>query len=277
MSVDQVDGVDGRASAADSPPSGDRAGRSKVAIRALAVVALFAAWYALTATLGDDVVPSPGTVGSRLWHVWTRERFAYNVWHTTVRVVLGMLGSLILALAVGVAMGLSRRLEQFFDLFILLGRTIPGVAWALLAVMIVGINDGAPVLAIVLAATPMVTVQIWQGTKSLDRDLLQMARVFRVRRLYALRHVVLPAIVPSIVGGAKLGLALSWQVVVLSELFGLSNGVGYEINQNFSDFSIAGVVAWTLSFTAIMAVLEFGILAPLENRVTRWRPRRQVG
>lgn len=86
-----------------------------------------------------------------------------------------------------------------------------------------------------------------------------------------LRHIILPELLPYILSGSRLGLSLSWQVVVLSELFGLSNGVGYKINLNFQDFSIAGVMAWTLSFTAIMAVLEFGIISRVESRLTRWR------
>lgn len=251
------------------------AARSVWIPRLLAIVVLFAAWWVLTTTVGDLVVPSPATVARELGDVWTHQRFLFNVGHTLLRVVLGMAGTLVLAVIVGVAMGLSRPLEKFFDVFVLLGRSIPGLAWALLSVMIVGINDAAPVLAIILAATPMVTVQMWEGTKSLDRDLLQMSSVFRFSRGARIRHVVLPAILPYIVSGAKLALTLSWQVVVLSELFGLSNGVGFEINQAFADFSIAGVMAWTFSFTAIMAFIEFAVLGPIERRLTTWRTVRE--
>jgi NitT/TauT family transport system permease protein len=199
------------------------------------------------------------------------EHFLFNIGQTLLRVVLGMLATLTVSVIVGVAMGLDRRLEKFFDLFVLLGRAIPGLAWALLSVMIVGINNGAPILAITMASTPMVTLQMWEGTKALDRDLLQMAHVFGLSRQQRIRHIVLPSILPYMVAGTKLGLALSWQVVVLSELFGLSNGVGFKINQAFAAFSIPAVMAWTLSFTAVMAIIEFGMLGPVERRLTRWR------
>lgn len=262
-------------STTEASPARRRPGDTVWLPRLAAVIVLFAGWWVLTSTVGNLVVPSPATVARALFDVWTHQRFLYNVGHTLLRVVLGMAGTLVLSVVVGVAMGLSRRLEKFFDVFVLLGRSIPGLAWALLSVMIVGINNAAPVLAIILAATPMVTVQMWEGTKSLDRDLLQMSTVFRLSRGARIRHVVLPAILPYIVSGAKLALTLSWQVVVLSELFGLSSGVGFEINQAFADFSIPGVMAWTFSFTAIMAFIEFAILGPIERRLTTWRTVRE--
>ncbi len=245
--------------------------RQGVLMRLAALVALIVVWYLLTTVVGKAVVPPPSEVVGTLGQIIAHENFLSNVGHTLGRVLIGMVISLLLSIIVGIPMGLSRRVSQFMDGFVLLGRAIPGLAWALLAVMIVGINDGAPILAIILSTVPMITVQIWQGTKELDRDVMEMATVFKANRWLRLRHIILPELLPYILSGSRLGLSLSWQVVVLSELFGLSNGVGYKINLNFQDFSIAGVMAWTLSFTAIMAVLEFGIISRVESRLTRWR------
>jgi len=245
--------------------------RQGVLMRLAALVALIVVWYILTTVVGKAVVPPPSEVVGKLGQIIAHENFLSNVGHTLGRVLIGMVISLLLSIIVGIPMGLSRRVSQFMDGFVLLGRAIPGLAWALLAVMIVGINDGAPILAIILSTVPMITVQIWQGTKELDRDVMEMATVFKANRWLRLRHIILPELLPYILSGSRLGLSLSWQVVVLSELFGLSNGVGYKINLNFQDFSIAGVMAWTLSFTAIMAVLEFGIISRVESRLTRWR------
>ncbi|MDA8187690.1 MAG: hypothetical protein M0T85_06080, partial [Dehalococcoidales bacterium] len=63
-----------------------------------------------------------------------------------------------------------------------------------------------------------------------------------------------------------------WKVVVLSEMFGLSNGIGYMINRSFSVFSMVSVLAWTVAFTLVMFVFEFGMLRPVEKHFTRWRP-----
>lgn len=245
---------------------------SNVALKTASVVLLLVVWQAASAWIGELVIPTPVTVADKLVSVLTEERFAFHMSQTLGRVLAGMGISLLVALMLGIPMGISRGMERFFELYILLGLTIPGLAWALIAVMVVGITNWAPVLAIVATTTPMVTLNIWEGTKGLDRDLNEMGAAFRADRRLLLRDVVLPQLLPFVLAGARLGFALAWKIVVLSEMFGLSNGVGYQLNVNFSRFSIAGVVAWTLSFTAVMALIELGILRPFERRLMRWRP-----
>jgi len=71
----------------------------------------------------------------------------------------------------------------------------------------------------------------------------------------------------------RFGLALSWKTVVIAETFGATSGVGYKIIEARELLSMKGVLAWTLSFTLVMFVLEFGVLKLLEARLTAWRPR----
>lgn len=236
-----------------------------------ACVALLAAWSALSAWIGTDILPQPLAIGERLVRVVLEEEFVRHMSATLVRVVAGLLLSLLVATVLGVSMGLSRTAERFFDGLVLALRIMPGLAWALLAVMVIGISGRAPILAVVLAVSPLLTLQIWEGTKALDRDLFRMATVFRVGRRRQFTELVVPAILPSIVGGAKLGLALSWKVTVLAELFGVTSGVGYEISRNFQIFSLDGVLAWALSFALVMAIIEYALIAPLYSWLTRWR------
>lgn len=242
-------------------------------MRVLALAVLLGGWWAASAVVGGEIIPTPVAVAERIYHVWTAENFLLALGRTLQRVVLGMLGTLVLAMAVGISMGVSRRAARFFDIFVLLGRTIPGLVWALLAVMIIGISTYAPVLAVVLAITPMVTVQFWEGTRALDRELFEMAGVYQVGRYEQVRHILLPAMGPAAAAAGRLALSLSWKVVILAELFGVEHGVGAAIFRNFSVLSIDGVLAWTLSFAAVMAVIEFGILNPIYARLTRWHVR----
>lgn len=263
--------------AAGSARGGGRLASGAVWLRVAAALAVLAVWWLASVLISGDVVPSPLVTAERLAELWRAGDFLGHVGHTLRRVGLGMLLTVALAIMLGVAMGRSRRAELFFDMPVLVGRTIPGLAWALMAVMVVGLNERAPVLAVVLTATPLVTVQIWEATKALDRDLFEMARVFRVAPADRLRHIVLPALAPEVVAGIKLGLSLGWQVVVLAELLGLGNGVGYQINESFSNFDVAGVLAWTLAFSAIMAFIEYGLIGALQRRMTRWRPTTGIG
>jgi NitT/TauT family transport system permease protein len=267
--------VDPGTSAPAGPAVKPRREAGAVYLRVLAAASVLLAWWLISLTL-PGVVPGPTTTAERLWHIIRHEEFASSVLLTLGRVAAGMLITVIVAVFIGIAMGQSRRFERFMDTFILIGRTIPGLVWALVAVMVVGLNDLAPIVAVFLTATPLVVLQIWEASKALERDLFEMAKVFGVGRLDRLRRILLPALVPSIVAGAKLGLTLAWQVAVLAELFGLGAGVGYQIHENFSNFDIAGVLAWTISFSVIMAFLEYGVIGRVQARLVRWRPKAGV-
>ena len=242
-----------------------------VLYRVGALLVLLGAWSAGSLWIGTDIIPQPLTVAARMVDVVLEEEFVRHMSATLFRVIAGLLLSLLVATLLGVVMGLSRSAERFFDVLVLTFRTMPGLAWALLAVMVIGVSGRAPILAVVLAIAPLLTLQIWEGTKALDRDLFRMASVFRVGRRRQFTEVVVPAILPSIVGGAKLGLALSWKVTVLAELFGVTSGVGYEISRNFQIFSLDGVLAWALLFALVMALIDYLLIAPLYTWLTRWR------
>lgn len=243
---------------------------SNLAIKAASIVVLLLVWQLISATQG--LLPGPLSVGERLVNVVLHEDYLFHLWKTMFRVLVGLLFSMVLAVLVGIPMGLFRLAERFFETYVLVGLTIPGLAWALLAVMIVGINDWAPILAITVTTTPMIILNLWQGTKGIDMGVLEMSRAFRANRRLVVRHVIMPQLLPFLMAGIRLGLALAWKIVVLSELFGLSNGVGYQLNLNFSSFSLDGVLAWTIAFTFVMGLIEFIIIRPIDKRVTRWRP-----
>lgn len=260
-----------------SPSAGSLRGYRRLAtaeplfLRAVSLVALLLVWEVGSRWIGQDILPGPGLVGDRLLHVVRHEEFARHMVATTARVLVGLAVSLSVATVIGIAMGLSRNAERFFDGLILVGRAMPGLAWALLALMVIGVSGRAPIFTAVLAVTPLLTLQVWEATKALDSDLFRMGRVFGASRSMMFRHVVVPATLPSMVGGAKLGLALSWKVVVLAELFGVTTGVGAEINRNFQVFSLDGVLAWALAFGVVMALVEYAVIGPIYTRLTRWR------
>lgn len=258
-----------------APPRRSRRGRllsGAVWLRVAAALTVLAAWWVISQTVAAGVFPSPLQTWDRFLVIVTSPDFFSQVGVTLWRVVSSMAVAVSAAVVIGIAMGRIRRVEMSLDMFVLVGRSIPGLVWALVAVMVVGLNNWAPVLAVFLTVTPLVVMQIWEQAKAIDDDLFRMAKAFGVGRLGRIRQVLLPALVPSIVAGAKLGLALGWQIVVLSELFGLGSGVGFQINESFGNFDVSGVLVWTIVFSVIMAFLEYGVIDGVHRRLVRWRP-----
>ena len=238
----------------------------------LSVVALLAIWAAIAPFFPDFILPGPLTVFQAAWELLRSGDFFVQMYHTLARVLAGFLGAMLVGIVVGIAMGTSRRMEAFWKMAVLIGLTIPGLMWAVLAVLWFGLTDLSAIFAIVVVTSPMITLNIWEGTKAMDTKLVQMAQTLKAPRRTVVREIVIPQLIPYLLSGTRLGLSLAWKVVVVSEMVGLDTGIGYEISRWFGLFSMTMVMAWTLSFTVVMLLLEFGVIYPTERRITRWRP-----
>jgi NitT/TauT family transport system permease protein len=142
-----------------------------------------------------------------------------------------------------------------------------------LMIMFFGLNETSAYAAVAITIMPMLAISIWQGTKSIDKDLIDMSRIFHASPLSKVVDVILPQLISHILAAIRYGLGLAWKVVVVVEMFGLSNGVGYQVVRGFNVFSMKAVLAWAISFLVVMIVIEFGIIGWVEKAVTRWRPR----
>jgi NitT/TauT family transport system permease protein len=188
-------------------------------------------------------------------------------------IVLAMVGGLIL----GLAMGLSRRAEQFFDSWVLVGLTIPAVVYGIVGILWFGLNSIAAIIAIALTALPAVTLNIWQGVKAIDMSLVHMARAFRFPAVKVMRIVIVPQVLPYLLAAFRYALGIGWKTATIVELIGLSTGVGYQLNYWFGLFNMTQVLAWTLTFTLVLLLFEFLIFKPAESWLTRWRTDVQNG
>jgi NitT/TauT family transport system permease protein len=116
-------------------------------------------------------------------------------------------------------------------------------------------------------------VTVREGARALDRDLDEMARAFELSGWKKFRHVVLPQLAPYLAAASRSGLSLVWKIVLVVELLGRPNGVGFEIGVAFQLFDVTRILAYALSFTAVVLAIETFLVQPIERRVSRWRPR----
>ncbi|MFC3995997.1 ABC transporter permease [Nocardiopsis sediminis] len=244
--------------------------RGATAAAAFAAV-LVGGWQAMAVSLDSLLVPGVPEIAAHVGELAVAPGFYADLGATLQRVALGFALAFAVGAAVGIAMGRSPLARRFFEPAVLIGLTVPGLVWALLCVIWFGVDLINPVTAIALSAAPALSLSIYQGTRAMDPQLQEMAHVYRFPFRHRLRYVWLPSLAPALFAGARLGLSLAWKVVVLVEIFGMSSGVGYQINNEFAAQDVAGVLAWTVMFALVMAVLEYGVLQGLENRAARWR------
>jgi NitT/TauT family transport system permease protein len=233
---------------------------------------LLVLWFLLSAVLSPSVVPGPVAVGGAvLENLRTGEPWTH-ISITVLRVTLGLALAMLLGLGVGLVMGLSRRGELFFDSWVMIGLTVPAIVYGMMCLLWFGLNNFAAVIAIGITAFPAVGINLWQGVKDMDLRLVGMGKAFRLPRHAIIWKIIVPQLVPYLLGSSRYALGICWKICTTIELIGLSSGVGFMLNYWFSLFSMTQVFAWTFMFLIVMLAIEFILFRPIEKRLTLWRP-----
>jgi NitT/TauT family transport system permease protein len=234
-------------------------------------VCLLGLWEVMARVTASPLVPNVGEVLGEVRRLVVGGFALRQIGITLGRILAGFSVAFVISLVVGIAAARSVTFRRFCDPAIILGLTVPGLVWALLCVIWFGVGLTTPIVAIALSIGPVMVLHVLQGMKSVDSEIVEMAHVFRLSTRDKLIHIWIPSLIPHLIGGARVGLSLGWKVIVLVELFGLSNGVGYQLNSEFSSQNVAGVLGWTIVFWAVMVVIEYGVLQSLERASSKWR------
>lgn len=240
--------------------------------RLLFVISFFAIWEVSALTVVSGLLPTPLETAEAMYEIVNSGLFIDSMLSTLRRVAIPFVAAWGASVVIGVAMGIDDRAEKYFDIAVILGLTIPGLAWAVISIMFFGLSQITAYFAVFITILPMITINFWEGVKDIDMELTEMGEVFNFSRLRNIRHVLLPQLYPYMFSAGRFGLGLAWKVVVLVEFLGMGNGVGYQIGLEFSNFDMAAVLAWTGLFTLVMLVIEYGGFKYLERRYLAWRP-----
>jgi NitT/TauT family transport system permease protein len=247
-----------------------------ITLRVYSILVLFAAWLVLSFVFSPQVLPGPVPVFQAIWENMASGEAFFHLYKTMLRVLLGLSIAMIIGSVFGVLMGISVKAEQFLESWVMVGLTIPAVVYAIITLLWFGLNDFAAIIAIGVTAFPAVAINMWQGVKDIDMQVIAMAKAFKIPRADLIRKVVLPQTIPYLLAATRYALGISWKIATTVELIGMSNGVGYMLNYWFGLFSMTQVLAWTLSFTLVLLGIEFLLINPFEKRATAWRAVVQV-
>ncbi|MER9226328.1 ABC transporter permease [Mesorhizobium sp. M0664] len=230
--------------------------------------------WSLAANLWQSrALPSPGQV----WQVLLREAASgdlfYHLGATLGRVAAAYVVAMIIGSVIGVVLGSHRGADRFFSPWVVLFLNIPALVVIVLAYIWFGLNEAAAIGAVAVNKIPNVVVTMREGARAFDPRYAEMAAVYRFGPLERIRHVLLPQLQPYFAAASRSGIALIWKIVLVVELLGRSNGVGFQIYLYFQLFDVAAILAYTLAFVAVMLVIELLLVQPIERHATRWRRR----
>lgn len=235
-------------------------------------VALFiAVWQIAADAAHSRLLPSASAVFIALVHETVDGPLLFNLGITLARVAAAFFVAMIIGTAIGIVMGRSRTIDVLFDSWLVLLLNLPALVTIVLAYVWFGLTEAAAIGAVAVNKIPAVAVTLREGARALDRNYSAMAQSFHVSRWRTLRHVIMPQLYPYLFAAARSGLALVWKIVLIVELLGMSNGVGFEIQLYFQQFDVTHILAYTIAFVMVIQLIEWAAFQPLERRAGQWR------
>jgi ABC-type nitrate/sulfonate/bicarbonate transport system permease component len=232
-------------------------------------VILVALWWALTLGPTNFFVPKPLVLAQTFWEVWVGERFWTDFVPSIQRLVVGLFATIVLGVVFGVLIGSFRWIRSFTEPMLEFFRAIPPPVLVPLLMLLVGINDQMKVIVIVSGAIWPVLLNTIEGVRAVDSVLSDTSKTYKITGFARLRYLVLPGASPQIMTGVRQSTSIALILMVISEMFGSSSGLGFTIVLFQRGFAIpemwSGIVVLGLVGIALSLISQF-----IERRVLRW-------
>ena len=235
------------------------------------MLAFLALWQGSALYINNHTLPTPAAVALVFWQACVTGQLPFHLGVTLLRLLVSFSIAMLLGSAIGIVLGRHKKLDAFFDNWLVIFLNVPALVTIILCYVWFGLIESAAILAVVINKLPSVIVTIREGARSLDQDLLDMARCFGFSRRKTLIHVIWPQLHPFVMAATRSGLALIWKIILVVELLGRSNGMGYQLHLFFQMFDVASILAYTIAFVGVIQLIELIILKPLDRKALRWR------
>ena len=228
-------------------------------------------WWVLALGVPHYILPGPVRVWTALTQISSNGDLWSNLGITLGRVGAGFILATVIGLPLGIVFGANRRLGEFFEPVIPVMNTVSSAIWAIFAIIWFGVSNATTIFVVFMTAMPLIITNVWQGTRTVNADFIELAHVLRMPSWKVMVKIYLPTILPYFFSGARLAFGFGWRVSLVAETLGSSSGVGYRLRQAADLIQTDQVFAWTLTLVVMMAALEMGVLRPLEDHLFRWK------
>jgi NitT/TauT family transport system permease protein len=248
--------------------------RMRLVMLRLGLVALLLLVWQI-ASLGAPAFVLPGP--KRVYDAWSALVASDSFWRdfgiTFWRVLCGFVLATVIGVPLGLVLGASRTLGEFFEPVLTVINTVSSSIWAIFALIWFGISNWTTIFVVFMTAMPLILTNVWQGTRTVNADFIELARTFRMSRRQVLTKIYLPTILPPFFSSARLAFGFGARVSLVAETLGASSGVGYRLRQAADLVQTDQVFAWTLTLVGLMIAIEALVLKPTENHLFAWKKR----
>ncbi|MGJ3507133.1 ABC transporter permease [Enemella sp. A6] len=232
-------------------------------------VVLIALWWVLSAGSKNFFFPPLSKILDAFASTWLGPVFASDVLPSLARLAVGYLLALVIGIGLGSVIGTWPRVRQFIEPVLEFFRAIPVPVLVPILMLFAGIGDTMKIIVVAIGAVWPVLLNTIEGVRGVDEVLHETSTVYRMSRRRRITHLVLPGASPQIMAGARQALSLAIIVMVISEMFAASNGLGFKILQFQQNFAIAEMWSGVLLLGLVGVVLA-SLFRVVEAVVLRW-------
>jgi NitT/TauT family transport system permease protein len=247
--------------------------QAKRVLPPVAVIALIVGvWWAVVAASGSAVFPTPWQVVTGTAELVRDGSLWEHIRASLLRVGAGFLLAVVVGVPLGLWMGWVKGAYFTLNPLFQMLRPISPIAWIPIAILWFGVGNISPIFLIFISSVFPMIVQTTAGVHTIEQRYLRAAANFGVSRRTLFRHVVIPAVLPQVIVGMRIGLGVAWLVVVAAEMIALRSGLGYLIIDsrnagNRYDLVIAGMI-----IIGLIGLLLDGLMRMLERlKTVKWR------
>lgn len=239
--------------------------------RLIVPVGLLVFWQLVTflGVFDRSQLPGPLDVLSAGWELATTGQLARHIAASAARVAWGFVIGGALAVALGLAVGLSRTTEELLAPTLQAIRTIPSLAWVPLLILWLGIDEASKITLVAIGVFFPVYTNLVAGIRQIDRKLVEVGYAYGLRGVSLARQVMLPAALPSLLTGLRIGLAQGWLFLVAAELIAASRGLGFLLIDS-QNTGRADIIVLSILVLALLGKTTDWLLHLLERRLLRW-------
>ena len=236
-----------------------------------AVLLLLVIWKLVSQwTASEQLVPSPEETIRTVIDVVLRESFLPSLLTTIGRGLAGFAVSITLAFLLGIPAGMNYSIFLLINPVLITFRSTPVISLILLAIIWLG-NEFVPVFIAVLTMFPIMCINIIDGIRNVDKDLVEMANTYHIKRKRVIKEIYLPSISPFLTSGISNALGFGWRAIIIGEVLAQPGfGVGTQMQNAQIFLQVSELIAWTLIAIMVSAIFEF-IVRLTERKLVRWK------
>ncbi|HET9884762.1 MAG TPA: ABC transporter permease [Candidatus Binatia bacterium] len=243
---------------------------SRLSSNVLSILSLAILWEAVGRAMDSSLIPPLTQIGAAWWKLLSSGKLLANLSMSLTTLAIGFCLAAFIGVVLGLLMGRFRAIEHFLDLYVNALMSAPTTAFVPVLILWFGLGMESRIAVVFLFAIFVIIINTMTGVKQVDTVLMEMARSFGAREREIFFKIMLPAALPAIMAGLRLGMGRAVKGMVTAEMLLTLTGIGAMIMQYGSSFATDSLFAVILTILMV-ALVAMKAVQWIDRRLTGWK------